>query len=50
MQKQKEQRHRQVGAAKLVATQILKLKTLKSLFSDVFSVPAHFEHHAIFES
>jgi hypothetical protein len=46
-QKQKEQRQMQLGADKLVTTQIWKLKNLLSLFSDVF---VHFEYYAVFES
>ncbi len=49
-QKQKEQRQKQLGTDKLVTTQIWKLKNLMSLFSDVFSLPVHFEYYAIFES
>jgi hypothetical protein len=49
-QKQKEQRQKQLGADKLVPTQIWKLKNLMSLFSDDFSLPVHFENYAIFES
>ena len=49
-QKQKEQRQKQLGANKLVTTQIWKLKILMSLFSYVFALPVHFEYYAIFES
>jgi hypothetical protein len=49
-QKQKEQRQKQLGVDKLLTTQIWKLKNLMSLFSDVFSLPVHFEYYAIFES
>jgi len=48
-QKQKEQRQKQLGADKLLTTQIWKLKNLMSLFSDVFSLLVHFEYYAIFE-
>jgi hypothetical protein len=48
--KQKEQIRKQLGADKLVATQIWKRKILMSLFSDVFSLPVYFEYYAIFES
>ncbi len=47
-QKQKEQRQKQLGEDKLVTTQILKIKSLIFLFSDVFSLPVHFEFFAIF--
>jgi hypothetical protein len=46
-QKQKEH---QLGADKLVTTQILKLKNLMSLFSDDFFLSVHFENYAIFKS
>jgi hypothetical protein len=50
-QKQKEQIQKQLGADKLVTTQIWKLKNVMYLFfSDVFSLPVHFEYYAIFES
>ena len=49
-QKQKEQRQKQLGADKLVTTQIWKLKILMSLFSYVFSLAVHLEYYAIFES
>jgi hypothetical protein len=49
-QKQKEQRQKQLGADKLVTTQIWKLKILMSLFSDVFSPPVYFIYCAIFEA
>jgi hypothetical protein len=48
-QKQKEHRQKQLGAGKLVTTQIWNLKKLM-FFSDVFSLPADFEFYAIFES
>jgi hypothetical protein len=38
------------GADKLVTAQIWKLKTVMSLFSDVFSFSLHFKYYAIFES
>jgi hypothetical protein len=46
-QKQKEQRQTQLGANKLVFTQIWKLKNVMSLSSDVFFLPVHFEFFAI---
>jgi hypothetical protein len=46
---QKEQRQKQLGADKLVTTQIWKLKILMSLFPDAFSLPVNFEYFAIFE-
>jgi hypothetical protein len=46
-QKQKEQRQTQLGADKLVIRQIWKLKNVMALFSDVFSLPVHFEFFAI---
>jgi hypothetical protein len=49
-QKQMEQRQKQLGADKLVSTQIWRLKNLMSLFSDVFSLPVHFQYYAIFKS
>jgi hypothetical protein len=47
-QKQKEQKQKQLGADKLVTTQIWKLKNLMVIFSYVFSLPVHFEFFAIF--
>jgi hypothetical protein len=42
-QNQKDQRQKQLGADKLVTTQIWKLKNLMSLFSDFVFIPVHFE-------
>jgi hypothetical protein len=47
-QNQKDQRQKQLGADKLVTTQIWKLKNLMSLFSDFVFIPVHFEFIAIF--
>jgi hypothetical protein len=48
-QKQKEQLQKQLGADKLITTQIWKLKYLICLyFSNVFYLPVHFEYYAIF--
>ncbi len=47
-QNQKEQRQKQIGADELVTTGILKLQNLINLFSNVFSLPVHFELFAIF--
>ncbi len=44
-QKQKEQKQTQLDAEKLVTTQIWKLKSVMSLFSDIFSFPLHFEYY-----
>jgi hypothetical protein len=49
-EKEKDQREKQLGADKLVTTQVWKLKNFMSLFCDVFSLPVHFEYYAIFES
>ncbi len=48
LQLQKEQRQKQLGADKLITTQIWKLKNFVSLYSNVFSLPEHFEFFAIF--
>jgi hypothetical protein len=48
LQLQKEQRQKQLGADKLVTTQIWKLENFISLFSTVFSLPVHFEFFPIF--
>jgi hypothetical protein len=39
-----------IGADKLVTTQIWKLKNCMYLFSDVFSLPLHFEYYEMFKS
>jgi hypothetical protein len=48
LQLKKKQRQKQLGAYKLVTTQIWKLKNFMSLFSTVFSLPVPFEFFPIF--